>query len=158
MPLKIYCPNVNCAEPILYELTKPVVCPFCATNLSSNTSFAGQKPKKIEKQIKRQIKRHYEIKDNEGKDNDDFDNLDDGESLSESFSETFPNIDKLDVKIESFGSEDSIKLGEVMLQKKTGLNRPKTKRVNKKAEFEKFRAQAGAGGRQVIEITDRDRD
>jgi len=145
MPLKIYCGN--CSEPTEYTLTKPLFCGMCGAKFDGSISIASQKSKP-------KLVNYPKIKELKSDINDDFDNLDDGESLPESL----PNIDKLDVKIESFGSEDSIKLGEVMLQQKTGLNRPKTKRVNKKAEFEKFRAQAGAGGKQVIEIADRDKD
>jgi len=138
MPLKCYCPK--CVEPILYDLAKPSFCPFCGTNLNNNISVANQKylaPPINKSNIKSFVEDAVQI-------NED-DNIE--------IQEQIDSIEQLDVEIVA-NQEQSIKFGDLAQQQKTGIIRPKIKKINKKEEILAFRKEAGLGGRQTIEITD----
>lgn len=175
MPLTKYCPS--CAFPNLYTLETPIFCSSCGAKFDGSISVANKKPKP-------KLVNYPKIKELELDTNDNFDDLNDGESLSENeetpkvhklFGQTSKksrkirqededdgaNIDdlninalELDIPI-SIQKEKGVTLGQVIKEQKTGFERPKPKRVNKKAEMEKFKLEAGAGGRKDISIEDK---
>jgi uncharacterized Zn finger protein (UPF0148 family) len=140
MPLKIYCPNVNCAEPILYELTKPIACPFCG-NRFDNVNIASQTTQKPKiKSIIKQV-----IEEDDDIDNEDNENLD-------------INISSLQLETPIDTKKDKgVSLGEVIKQQKTGFVREKVKKVNKKKEFESF-LEGARNNKKPIEIIDNSKD
>jgi len=171
MPLKVYCPNSKCSEPILYDLTKPIMCPFCGTNLNSNTSFASQKPKKIVKikELEKELEDEPEEIDEDLELNDEPENRkhklfgQTGKSkrnknrreINEDIDVDELNISSLQLDVPISTKKDKgVTLGQVMKEEKTGFVRPKPKKVNKKAELEAFRLEAGLGGRKDISIED----
>lgn len=148
MPLKVYCPNTDCAEPILYDLRKPVTCPYCSCGLDSNATHisnaAQTKPiKKTSKTNKSHIKPKNTIKNNNH--SDDIDKEDDIQLESDIDASSFA------VEIEKFGDR-GIKFEDLAKQSKTGYTRPPTKKVNKKKEMELFRIEASKPAR--IDVTD----
>lgn len=125
MPLTIYCNNNNCSEPILYSLTKPIMCPFCGSKLEQNISVSSKnttipKTRVIETVVE-----------------------EDNNYTPENFN----------VKVRVIG-DDGEKFESIARQQKTGYKEAKSKRVNKKAAFEEFRKEAGFGNLQPIEIND----
>lgn len=167
MPLKIYC--VSCSFPTEYTLEKPSFCSSCGAKFGGFiSSIADRKSTKklvaiepedddiddIDGELEtEQPKRHKlygqtsrnnkkikrvsrEIDDND--DNIDIDDL---------------NINALQLDIPISTKKDKgVTLGQVIKEQKTGIERPKPKKVNKKKELETFRIEAGMGGRKDISI------
>ncbi len=129
MSLRTYCPR--CSEAILYNLTKPIACPFCMTKLdgSSISTASLVRTQPTAPVARREPEPEYED------------------------TSVIDNISQLDVEIES-SDNGGIKLGEIGVQKKTGFSRPKLKRINKKSELETFRSEAGFGKTKSIDIGD----
>lgn len=142
MPLKLYCPNPSCSEPILYDLNKPIFCPFCGVQLNTSITQNTTKSKDIAlAQTKIPI-----VKDKTPQitivDRSDVG----AEVIDDMIDET-----SFQVEIEKTGDK-GITFANLAQQPKTGFSRPRPKKVNKKKEIELFRQEASKSAR--IEIQD----
>lgn len=178
MPLTKYC---ICGHPNLYTLEIPIFCTACGTKFEGSISVASQKSKiqsklgikptiddfqddngvdiddinvsDLDEEIEENPKKHKlygqtsrnnkKIKrvSREIDDNDDDIDIDD------------LNINALQLNIPISTKKDKgVTLGQVIKEQKTGIERPKPKKVNKKKELETFRIEAGMGGRKDISI------